>query len=141
MEKRTFTEIEVNESTNQGSYGYIESKALKFLEVGYQEYTKNDAFKQPGTKLSPGIIQMLTSGCEQIRDNKGLTSENPFEGMDIGGFYRLMQMFHFVPLQQKAEFRDDCIIDKITFEHQELGARWRIVLFNKVIRKSVKKSK
>ena len=71
MEKRAFTEIEVDESTNQGSYGYIESKALRFLEVGYQEYTKNDAFNQPGTKLSPGIMQMLTSGCEQIRDNKG----------------------------------------------------------------------
>lgn len=137
MKKLIPKEIEIDEATSAESYAYIEYKAHKFLEVGYITYTEDDAFKQPGIPLSPAIIQMLTSGCEQIRDKKGLTRENPFEGLGISGFYQLMRMFHFVSRQQEAQIslNEPFIIDKITFEHQVGGELQRIVLFNKVKKK------
>ena len=112
---------------------YIEHKAIRFLEVGYEIYTKEDAFHQPGEELTPETEAMLTFGCEQIRDRKGLTIEQPFEGLGIGGFYQLMRMFHFKFVRQEIGLiGEDFIIDKILFEHQVTGDKQRIELFNKV---------
>jgi hypothetical protein len=115
------------------SYAYIEYKANRFLEIGYKAYTKTDAFSQPGEELTSEVVAMLTSGCEQIRDQKGLSKEQPFEGLGIGGFYQLMRMFHFKPIQQEiGQIGKDFIIDKILFEHQVAGEIQRVELFNKV---------
>lgn len=115
------------------SYAYIEYKAIRFLEVGYKAYSIDDAFHQPGEELTSEVVAMLISGCEQIRDQRGLTMEQPFEGLGIGGFYQLMRMFHFKPVRQEISLiSKDCIIDRIIFEHQVTGEKQRIELFNKV---------
>ena len=134
--KKQFTEqTEVNEAMNLSSYAYIEYKAIRFREVGYEAYTNDDAFKEPGVKLPAEVILMLKSGCEQIRDKKGLEMDQPFEGLGIEGFYRLMRMFHFIPIQQQTSLiAEDFIIDRITFQHRVSGDKQRIVLFNKVIK-------
>jgi len=134
MKKQDPVKIDVDEITNLSTYAYIKLKAQIFLKEKYVVYSEGDAFKQPGKKLSSEVILILTSGCEQIRDKKGLSKENPFEGLGIKGFYTLMSMFHFRPLQQQTSLiGDDFIIDKITFQHHVLGKMQRIVLFNKVI--------
>ncbi|HOX78471.1 MAG TPA: hypothetical protein PLW31_10590 [Bacteroidales bacterium] len=115
------------------SYAYIEYKAIRFLEVGYKIYSKEDAFHQPGEELTPETDAMLTSGCEQIRDQKGLTMEQPIEKLSIGEFYQLMRMFHFKPIRQEISLIGrDFIIDRIIFEHLITGEKQRIELFNKV---------
>ena len=137
MAKKRFPKrITFNEIPNAFSYVYIQVKAKHFLDVGYMEYTKDDAFHQPGQNLTTGELFLLTSGCEQIADDRGLTIENPFEGLGIKGFYSLMRMFHFRSIQQEANFTDDdFIIDKITFQHRVTGEMLQIVLFNKVMKK------
>ena len=136
VKKRFPRRINFNEIPNALHYVYIQVKAEHFLDVGYMEYTKDDFFHQPGQNLTTGELALLTSGCEQIADNRGLTIENPFEGLGIKGFYSLMRMFHFRSIQQEANFTDDdFIIDKITFQHRVTGEMQQIVLFNKVIKK------
>ncbi len=136
VKKRFPKRINVNDISNACSYTYIQVKAKRFLDVGYMEYTKDDFFHQPGENLTTGELSLLTSGCEQIADDRGLTIENPFEGLGIKGFYSLMRMFHFRSIQQEANFTDDdFIIDKITFQHRVTGEMQQIVLFNKVIKK------
>ncbi len=115
------------------TYGYIEQKAIRYLEVGYIAYSKTDAFHQPGEELTPDVVEMLVSGCEQIKSQKGLTPEQPLESLGIGGLYRLMKMFHFKFVRQEIyQIGKDFIIDKILFEHQVTGEKQQIELFNKV---------
>jgi len=135
MKKRFPEGIEVDEITNAATYAYMQEKARRFLEVGYLVYTREDAFKLPGKDLKVAKIILLTLGCKQIMENRGLTKENPFVGLQIKGFYDLMRMFHFIPLQQQTSMiEENFIIDKITFQHRVMGEKERIVLFNKVIR-------
>ena len=136
VKKRFPRRINFNEIPNALHYVYIQVKAEHFLDVGYMEYTKDDFFHQPGQNLTTGELALLTSGCEQIADDRGLTIENPFEGLGIKGFYSLMRMFHFRSIQQEANFTDDdFIIDKITFQHRVTGKMQQIILFNKVMKK------
>ena len=135
MKKRFRERINIDRITNISTYAYIQEKARRFLEVGYMEYTKDDAFKLPGKDLTTGELFLLTSGCEQIQDNRGLTMENPFVELQIKGFYVLMRMFHFVPLQQQTSLiEEDFIMDEIIFQHRVMGEMQQIVLFNKVIK-------
>ena len=84
MNKNRKEKIEVDETTSIGTYGYIEYKALRFLKVGHEKYTTGDAFGQPGKNLTSKTLRLLKSGCEQIRDHRGLTAETSFVGLDIG---------------------------------------------------------
>ncbi|MFZ4564737.1 MAG: hypothetical protein ACOYNU_15265, partial [Bacteroidales bacterium] len=110
MKKQLSKYNEVDEIMSLSTYAYIEYKASRFLEKGILKYTENDAFNQPGYELSTEIIALLRSGCEQIRNRKGLTRELPFEGLGIAGFYRLMRMFHFDPVQQQTSLINENFI-------------------------------
>ena len=136
MKKHFPEKIKVDEAMSLSSYAYIEQKAIRFLKAGYKVYSKGDAFEVPGKKLSPEVILMLISGCQEVLGKKGLSGNNPFEELGIGQFYQLMRMFHFVPLRQEAQIKpgEDFIIYKITFEHRVTGDWLRIELFNKVKR-------
>lgn len=135
MKKSVSINIQVPEAMNEASYAYIESKAGIFLEIGPGKYAARDAFHQPGKRLPASIVTLLQAGCSQILRHHGRSRDDPFEGLGIAGFYRLLRMFHFHPLHQSiALITDECIIDRITFSHQVTGYAQMVVLYNKVLK-------
>ncbi|HNW77101.1 MAG TPA: hypothetical protein PKJ28_09475 [Bacteroidales bacterium] len=112
-------------------YEYIRTKAKHFIRTGHVNYTKGDAFGQPGLSLPETDHVLLLSGCDQVIRYRGLTPDTPFEGLGIGGFYRLMNMFHYEKVKQTiAANEEDHFLDKILFRHVVSGHE--MVLFNKV---------
>ena len=112
---------EEQELALENRFAYIFTKANRYLKVGPEIYRKDDFFKQPFIKLSQEELALIESGCKQILQGKGLTSENPFTGLHIGGFYRLFELFHFkTESQQMASMNTKAqkgILDKMYLKH------------------------
>jgi len=116
----TFTD-DVKAIADNNRFPYIHTKADIFLKSGPEIYRKNDYFKMPAESWDDDAIKLITKGCQQILEGKGLTEENPFTELVIDGFYNLFRMFHFesksritkrIKIEGKTHF-----IDIIDFKH------------------------
>jgi len=113
-------------------YEYIRTKAKTYTRLGYEKYSKHDAFGKPGGRITKEIQGLLISGCNQVIEYKGLTPETAFEGLGIPGFYLLMEMFHFKVVQQRiVKNENGTILDEMHMEHEVIGKR--MTLYNKVV--------
>jgi hypothetical protein len=106
----------------ENEFPYLFSKASSFLMIGAEKYRANDFFKQPPLDFDAEDIAILQHGCKQILAAVGMSSENPFTGMDVGGFYALMRMFHFEPIDRSTKHgkmfnEQKGAMDCITFKH------------------------
>jgi len=113
------------------TYNLIQKEALRFLKKGYKSYTKRNVFNLPGMELTPEEILILQLGCEQFRNNMGLTNIQPFAGLGISGLFRLMKIFYYLPVGQEIYSTEAGFnMDKITFKHT--FGQPDIVLYNQV---------
>jgi hypothetical protein len=100
---------------------YLHEKARLFILLGAEKYRKMDFFSQPDESFKEEEIEIIRQGCHQILEGKGVTAENPLENIGVSGFYDLMQLFHFEPVQRKSKpisiNGSKGILDQITFEH------------------------
>jgi len=114
-------DAEAKESAERNRFGYIYAKADIFLKTGPEIYRKNDFFSMPDIAWQKEDIELITSGCRQILEGKGLTEQDPVTGLGIGAFYKLFALFHFGLKQQHAKpvkkNGKTCFIDSIDFEH------------------------
>ena len=116
-------------------YEYIRTKAKTYTRIGYEKYRKHDAFKKPECRMTKEMQKCFISGCNQVIEYKGMTPDTAFEGLEIPGFYLLMELFHFkVVLQRIAKIENGTILDEMHMEHEVIGKR--MTLYNKVISKS-----
>lgn len=112
---------------------YFFSKANLFLKIGPEKYRINDYFKQPSIENSDEELALLTLGCSQVIDGKGLFSNNPFMNLGVAGFSLLMRLFHFKPESRKTQHNIEFegkrgALDCITFIH--LVDNRKATLFN-----------
>lgn len=117
-------------------YEYIRTKAKRYIDIGFIEYRKTDAYNEPSGNMTKEDLARLIRGCKQILEYQGMTAVTPFEGLEISGFYKLMTMLHFKLIKQgifewKATVE---IVDEMHMEHIMSGQK--MVLYNKVTSKS-----
>ena len=99
--------------------GYIGHKAARLLEVGFEAYRKEDAFKYPPRKLSPREADNIKKGAQQLVNRQGYDSSTPIRDIDLNDLILLMACFHFA-LKRKSltsEFNDECWNDTAVFQH------------------------
>lgn len=114
-------DVAAKEAAEKNRFAYIYAKADIFLKTGPDIYRKNDFFSMPDIAWGEEAIGLITSGCRQLMEGKGLTERDPITGLGISGFYQLFALFHFSMKQQHAmPVKKDgktCFIDSIDFEH------------------------
>ena len=112
---------DVKAIADNNRFPYIHTKACIFLKTGPENYRKKDFFKMPAESWDDDAIKLITNGCQQILQGKGLTEQNPFTELGTDGFFNLFRTFHFefksritkrIKIEGKTHF-----IDMITFEH------------------------
>jgi hypothetical protein len=112
-------------------FGYIHFKAYKYLKIGPDAYSSQDALGMPPQGAPPHLLALVEQGCRQIVDWRGISPETPLQGLGINGFYRLIEVFHFKVVGQSATFGDDdSVMDKMTIKHGVTGEE--ITLYNLV---------
>jgi len=112
-------------------FGYIHFKAYKYLKIGPDAYSAQDALGMPPRGALPSLLALVEQGCRQIVDWRGLSPERPLQGLGINGFYRMIEVFHFKLAEQSATFGDDgSVMDKMTIKHSVTGEQ--ITLYNLV---------
>ncbi len=135
MRRRFPNWIDYEDTLSLSAHVTLRKYALRFLTGGPGVYSKIKPFYRFGAGMTPEVFKILMSGCEQIRNKKGLSMEQPFEGLGIGGLFMLMKMFYFHQIEQEIfQFEEGFNIDRITFESGLDGTM--IDLFNKVIVRS-----
>jgi len=101
-------------------FSYLFTKADLFLTVGEKEYLKQDYFDWTEGYFKAAIIEEIKSGCQQIMEGKGLSTENPLE-LSIGGFYALFELFHFKSTGHRSkkiiQNNEKAFIDEMYLEH------------------------
>jgi hypothetical protein len=113
------------------NFGYIHFKAYKYLKLGPDAYSAQDALGMPPNGAPPPLLALVEQGCRQIVNWKGLSPERPLQGLGIKGFYRMIEVFHFKVSEQSATFGNDGnVMDKMTIKHSVTGEQ--IALYNLV---------
>lgn len=120
---------------HENHYGYIYTKAELYLKIGKEKYRKGDAMGFPRAEweqeFGSEIYDILEKGCKQILEYKGLTPENPFEGLGITGFNVLLLLFHFKLLKQFLVSNTDVnFLDMLELEH--VVTKQKMTLYNRV---------
>jgi len=112
--------------------GYIHYKAFSYLTQGPEKYRRDDFFKLPPQDLPEHRLETINRGCQQILQWRGLTPETALEGLEIGGFYDLLRLFHFDLKQQSALVDKDptTILDMMEMQHVMTSEE--ITLYNRV---------
>ena len=101
------------------------------MKIGYKKYRERDAFNRPDFHMSKNKLAILELGCLQILEYKGMTPETAFEGLEISGFYRLMELFHYELYQQSLLLTDkEYFLDRMFMKHKMTGTT--LILYNKV---------
>ena len=115
-------------------FDVLYKKAFEFLNDGPEIYRFFDAYKMPQKKWNDDELTKVTEGCKQILQGKGLTEENPLENLDVDGFYRLFELFHFANIaRQTKRIKIDGktkFLDTITFKH--FHEKWQVTYSNLV---------
>jgi hypothetical protein len=77
------------------------------------------------------MLSTIEQGMRQIMESKGLTSDTPFTGLDIDGFYMLAEMLDLKAEMQEASFYgNDQFLDAMHMVDSVTGER--IILYNLV---------
>lgn len=117
---RTFDK-ETVESANKNRFSYIHAKAEIYLKLGPDLYRKKDFFQMPDKLWDKDEVLLIATGCQQILEGKGLIEKNPFNGLGVGGFYKLLSTFHFKPknrITKRLKIDGEThFLDIIDFEH------------------------
>ena len=124
MKKKETTEQLIAENF----YEYMRTKAQKYIDVGFAEYRKLDAFNQPGEQMTKEVLVTYVRGCKQVIEYKGLTPETAFEGLGIPGFYKLMELFHYKVVKQRiAKMNHGAgILDEMHMKHRVTGQKMKL---------------
>ena len=102
----------------ENSFGYIYTKAARYLEVGPEIYRASDFFGQPDINSSTKDLLLVEMGCRQVLEGKGLVPEDPFTELRITGFTLLFELFHFEMVKRNTNYIGSIgPLDYITFEH------------------------
>jgi hypothetical protein len=104
-------------------FPYIFTKAELYLEIGPDNYRKEDFFQQPPLNLDTVDMESIRYGCEQITEGRGFNYSTPLQGLGVSGFYRLMELFHFQFESRKTKYsfkyeEEKGALDIMTFAHQ-----------------------
>ena len=104
-------------------FPYIFTKAELYLEIGPDNYRKEDFFQQPPLNLDTVDMESIRYGCEQIVEGRGFNYSTPLQGLGVSGFYRLMELFHFQFESRKTKYsfkyeEEKGALDIMTFTHQ-----------------------
>lgn len=112
-------------------YLYLRCKAESYLILGPEGYREADTFGMPSLEEPEDMLEKIRMGMQQICKLQGWASEYPFEGLEIDGFYALMNTLHFeLEMQRIFEKDDTMILDEMRMRHIVTGAQ--IVLYNRV---------
>jgi len=100
---------------------YLATKASLFLSIGAKQYREKDFFSEPHT-TQEDTINLLTVGCHQVMEGKGLTMENPFHDLNVIGCSELFKMFHFEKISRQTTYNvafdgNKGALDELTFKH------------------------
>jgi hypothetical protein len=79
----------------KNKYEYIYFKAKLFLKMGAKEYLAKDFFEIDTSDLDDEDYEILNNGCRQILTGRGMSADRPFENLDVLGFAKLFEIFHF----------------------------------------------
>jgi hypothetical protein len=110
---------------------YIHYKAFVYLSYGPAAYREADTLGRPPENWEDAKLEELRLGCEQLVAWRGFHPEMPLEGIGIGGFYRLLEVFHFELAQQAAmPGPDGMILDRMMMRHAIDGRE--VTLYNLV---------
>jgi hypothetical protein len=99
------------------TFWYLHFKAFTFLMVGPEAYRGHDALQQPPEHLPQARIHAIKRGCEQIVQFRGLSADEPLEGIGVDGFYAMLRTFHFTLGHRAASSDARGIIDRMTMRH------------------------
>ncbi len=112
-------------------FGYIHYKAYSYLARGPEAYRQQDGLGMPPEDASPDTLAILEKGCRLILEWHGIASERPLKGIGINGFYRLIELFHFdLVVQRATPEKDGTILDKMLIKHVVTGEE--MTLYNEV---------
>ena len=109
----------------------VESAKL-YLHAGPEVYRTIDETGMPDESLSKAEMAGLKKGMKQICQLKGIAPENPFTGLDIDGFYALMNTHHLTLGRQllAGKVGHSHLLDEMHMVHAITGEP--IVLYNLV---------
>ena len=106
------------ESFIENRFPYIFTKSYYFIEDGYKLYREKDAFNFPDKAFTSNDLELVSIGCKQIQKGLGFRIEFPLYSLGVRGMYKLFELFHFEPINQKLiNSKKGNFIDKITFRH------------------------
>lgn len=120
----------------------LATEALLYLDLGHELYRALDPLASPEEEVThlelqaygvsrAGFFKIVRHGMEQIVAGKGWTEDNPFEDIEIPGFYTMLNLLHYEVTQQTLYDHDrDYILDQMHLVHKSSGRA--IVLYNRV---------
>ena len=112
-------------------FGYMHSKARRYITVGPHLYRSQDALGTPDPTLSFDQLDTLMRGVLQIFQWKGLTPETALEGIGMEGLTHLVGLFHFRVMERSSTtLPGGKTLDRVLIEHIMQGSEWQITLFS-----------
>ena len=99
-------------------FGYMHSKARRYITVGPHLYRSQDALGMPDPTLSFDQLDTLMRGVLQIFQWKGLTPETALEGIGTEGLNDLVGLFHFRAMERTStSLPGGKTLDRVLIEH------------------------
>lgn len=109
----------------------MQMTASNYLELGPEEYKALLDHDLQLANIPADMLSTIERGMRQIMEARGLTSDTPFTGLDIDGFYMLAEMLDLKAEMQEAFFHGNAqfldamhMVDSVTGE--------RVILYNLV---------
>jgi hypothetical protein len=113
------------------AYLDMQMTASNYLELGPEEYKAILDHDLQLENIPADMLSTIEQGMRQIMESKGLTSDTPFTGLDIDGFYMLAEMLDLKAEMQEASFYgNDQFLDAMHMVDSVTGER--IILYNLV---------
>ena len=96
----------VSKTTTDKPQAYLDMQmtASNYLELGPEEYKALLDHDLQLESLPADMLSTIEQGMRQIMESRGLTSDTPFTGLDIDGFYMLAEMLDLETEMHEASF-------------------------------------
>jgi len=85
------------------AFPYLFTKAVRFLEVGFDEYCNSDNFDFTVNNLNNDDKASIQEACMQITKGQGVFKENPFRQISIRGLNLFFNLMHFKSTKVKSK--------------------------------------
>lgn len=109
----------------------MQMTANNYLKLGSEEYKALIDHDLQLENIPSDMLSTIERGMRQIMESRGLTSDTPFTGLDIDGFYMLAEMLDLKAEMQEAFFHgDNQFLDAMHMVDSVTGER--IILYNLV---------